>query len=224
MSFPLFLTGITGSMGCGKSTVGALLERQGARKLDSDRLAREVLAPGSSGLQAVLDRFGRDLLDQAGVLNRRLLGQRAFASQEGWQDLEAIIHPRVVARQRQLLAQWAEHPQPEGAPLMVVMEIPLLFETGAQVRLDTVVAVVCGQKRQQAWLADRPGRMTPELQRKLLARQWTETEKARRADHVVDNTGSREELDLSAVRLWNTLLNQARQTVNPAWPTRWPTS
>lgn len=201
----MHIVGVTGVMGSGKSTVCALLAALGARHLDADQLARQAIAPGTPGFDRVVARFGRQILDGEGHLIRSRLAQLAFADQESLGDLEAIIHPQVARLQAKFLAGLA-------GEALVVLEIPLLFETGAQGRCDRTIAVACGGGR----LTDRPGAL-PEVVARMNARQLPEGEKCRRADHVIDNRGPLAATRQQVAQLW------PRLTAAPArvWPGHW---
>ena len=126
--------GLTGGVASGKSTVSAILAELGAVVIDADLLAREVVAPGTEGLAAVVEEFGPDVLGPDGGLDRPRLGALVFADPERRRALEAIIHPRVRARAAEI-----EAAAPAGA--VVVHDIPLLAETGQAASFDAVVVV-----------------------------------------------------------------------------------
>ena len=126
--------GLTGGIGSGKSAVSAMLAEKGAVVIDSDVLAREVVAPGSPGLAAVVDAFGSDVLTADGELDRPALGRIVFADPDARRRLEAITHPLVRARARDIEAGTL-------AGTVIVHDIPLLVETGQQDKFDAVVVV-----------------------------------------------------------------------------------
>lgn len=218
----LFITGVTGSIGCGKSTVTQMLGVLGARILDADQLARDVVAPGTQGLQAVVARFGSDILDHASspqpVLNRRLLAERVFDNPKARQDLEAIIHPRVYHSMAATLARWEQGSTP-GMCLVVALEIPLLMETNVDSLCDLIVVVACGD-RQWERLQSRMG-MSATSKKNIILQQLPENTKKKRAHWIVDNNG-----DLSATkdqtkRLWDDIQERIQQQLPQAWPAQW---
>ncbi len=142
--------GLTGGIASGKSAVAELLAAHGAVIIDSDVLAREVVAPGTPGLAAVVERFGPGVLRPDGVLDRAALGAVVFADPAARRDLEAIIHPTVRARAAELAAA-----APRDA--VVVQMIPLLVETGQQDRFDLVVVVDVEPEVQLARIRQRDG-------------------------------------------------------------------
>lgn len=128
---------LTGGIGSGKSTVADLLAANGAVIIDSDVLAREVVEPGTDGLAAVVERFGDGVLTEDGSLDRPALGRLVFADDGARADLNAIVHPRVRARARELRAA-ALASDPDA---VVIDVIPLLVETGLADRFDVVIVV-----------------------------------------------------------------------------------
>src|SRR5688572_113811 len=119
----MLMVGLTGGIGSGKSAVAARLAELGAVVIDADRLAREVVAPGTDGLAEVVAGFGPEVLDASGALDRAALGRRVFGDEAARRRLEAIIHPRVRSRTADLVAA-----APPGS--VVVNDVPLLVEAG----------------------------------------------------------------------------------------------
>lgn len=189
--------GLTGGIGSGKSRVSAVLADQGAVVIDSDRLAREVVEPGTDGLAAVVARFGTDVLAADGALDRGVLGARIFTDADGRRDLERIIHPLVRARAAQIERSAA-------ADAVVVHDIPLLVETGQADAFDVVVVVDAPVETQvERLVADRG--MTADAALERIAAQATRKERTEVADVVVDNTGTLAALTDRAQRLWDEL-------------------
>lgn len=221
----LFLLGVTGSLGCGKSRVSRWLAAQGAYLLDADQDARAVLMPGSAGWQAVLDHFGPTILmpDSAPLsqrpIDRRRLGEIIFQDATARQTLEAIVHPRIYQQQALALAQWQER-VPTGMRAIVVAEIPLLFETESAHRFDWTVAVLCGPA-QKARLRERSG-MSETVQQAVIAQQLSEQEKAARAHQIIDNRGPWSATEAQMAALWAEL--PTRKVDRYAWPAAWPES
>ncbi len=196
------ILGITGNIASGKSTAGSFFEQQGAIRICADELAREVVAPGSLGLRAVIERFGAELLDEGGALNRQMLASIVFADPEARRDLEAITHPAIAALSRQRLAA-ARHC---GASL-VVYEAPLLFEAGAQDRVDRVLVVSVDSQVQLSRLMARDGFTRTEALQRIEA-QMPQDEKVSRADYLIDNSGSKEQFVEQLRALWRRLAPQ----------------
>jgi dephospho-CoA kinase len=190
-----FHVGLTGGIASGKSTVAELLAAHGAVIIDSDRLAREVVEPGTAGLVAVVDRFGAGVLAADGSLDRAALGRIVFADPSARADLEAIVHPLVRARAAGLAAS-----APAGA--VVVQMIPLLVETGQAGNFDQVVVVDVEPAVQLARLQQRDGFSAEEAAARVVAQAPREL-RLRAADVVIDNSGSPEQLADAVERLWS---------------------
>jgi dephospho-CoA kinase len=178
--------GLTGGVASGKSTVSATLRELGAVVVDADALAREVVAPGTPGLAAVVAEFGPEILDPEGALDRTRLGAVVFADPDRRAALEAIVHPLVRARAREL-----EAAAPPGA--LVVHDIPLLVETGQASHFDAVLVVdVPVEVQVERAVQDRG--WTEEEARSRIAAQASREERIAAATYVLDNTGTVEDL------------------------------
>jgi len=175
--------GLTGSIASGKSSIAAMFADLGATVVSADQLAREVVAPGSATLQALVEAFGPSLVDAAGILDREALAQRVFDDPQARARLNAITHPAIArlaeARLRELRAL--------KVPL-VIYEAPLLFEAGAAQRVDLVLTVMLDPAVQRQRLAGRD-RLTPAQMQARIDAQWPQAEKIARADFVIDNSG-----------------------------------
>jgi dephospho-CoA kinase len=178
--------GLTGGVASGKSTVAAVLTELGAVVIDADKLAREVVAPGTDGLRRVVEAFGPDVLDADGSLDRPALGAIVFGDEPARRRLEAIVHPLVRARGREL-----EEAAPEGA--LVVHDIPLLAETGQADRFDAVIVVDVPVQTQIDRMVEQRG-ATPEEAQARVAAQATREQRLAVATYVIDNTGTLEDL------------------------------
>ena len=189
--------GLTGGIGSGKSTVGALLAEHGAVVIDSDALAREVVAAGSAGLDAVVDAFGPEVLTETGELDRAAMGRRVFADGAARARLEAVIHPRV----RQRAAEIEASAPPDA---VVVHDIPLLVETGQAASFDVVVVVDAPVELQVDRLTRERGMTTDEARSRIDA-QASREERLAVADHVVVNDSTPAELSSAVDRLWTQL-------------------
>ncbi|WP_445256689.1 dephospho-CoA kinase [Nocardioides aurantiacus] len=178
--------GLTGGVASGKSTVAAVLRELGAVVIDADVLAREVVEPGTPGLQAVVEAFGTGLLTEDGRLDRPAMGRLVFADAEARTRLEQIVHPLVYARIVELESQ-----APAGA--VVVHDIPLLTENGRQGDFDCVVVVDAPEELQlERMVADRG--WTTDDARARIAAQATREQRRAIATYVIENTGTREDL------------------------------
>ncbi|MEJ2542139.1 MAG: dephospho-CoA kinase [Gemmatimonadota bacterium] len=182
------IVGLTGNVAAGKSTVAEAWARAGVPVLDADDLAAEALAPGTPGLAEVVEAFGDGILEAGGVLDRAALRERVFRDAEARKTLEAIVHPRV----RQGRDAWLDGQRAEGESL-VVLEIPLLFETGAASSVDSVVLVDAPEEVRQDRMVRSRG-LDPAEARRIMASQMSAADKRTRADHILDNEGDLESL------------------------------
>lgn len=190
--------GLTGGIGSGKSAVSALLTGHGAFVIDYDQLAREVVEPGSPALAEIARRFGDDILTDDGALNRPALGAIVFNDPEALRTLEAITHPAIWA-----LA--AEREASAGPDAIVVHDNALLVEMGHYRACDAVIVVDVPQDVQIARLAATRG-MTEAEARARITHQTSRENRTGVADHVVDNTGSLDELAHNVGRVWEELV------------------
>ena len=188
---------LTGGIASGKSFVAAELEALGAVIIDSDVLARDVVAPGTPGLAAVVGRFGDAVLRADGELDRAALGAIVFADDAARADLNAIVHPLVRARAAEL-----EEAVPEGA--VVIQVVPLLVETGLYRGFGTVIVVDVPEETQLDRLMRR-NPLTREEARARLDAQASRDERLAVATHVVDNAGSPEATRRRVRELWREL-------------------
>jgi dephospho-CoA kinase len=178
--------GLTGGVGSGKSTVAQALAAHGAVVIDADALAREVVEPGTPGLAAVVAEFGPEVLGPDGALDRPRLGALVFADPVRRAALEAIVHPLVRRRAAEL-----EAAAPAGA--LVVHDIPLLAETGQAATFDAVLVVDVPPEIQVERLVRDRGWSADDAAARIAA-QASRDERLAVATHVIDNTGTREDL------------------------------
>ena len=178
--------GLTGGIASGKSTVSAILAELGAVVVDADLIAREVVARGTPGLEAVVAEFGPGLLTPEGDLDRPAMGALVFADASARKRLEAIIHPLVHRRSAEIEAAAA----PDA---VVVHDIPLLAEVGRAEQFEAVVVVDAPTEVQVARMVDDRGWTREEAESRIAAQASREDRRAI-ATHVVDNTGSLDEL------------------------------
>ena len=185
--------GLTGGIGSGKSTVSALLAARGAVVVDADRIAREVVAPGTPGLAQVVEAFGEAVLAADGSLNRPALAAIVFGDAQARARLDGIVHPLVRARSVELLTA-----VPEGA--VVVNDVPLLVETGQVASYDLVLVVEADPATRISRLVQRG--LSAEDARARMAAQATDEQRRAVADVVLDNSGTPEELAEQVDRFW----------------------
>jgi dephospho-CoA kinase len=193
--------GLTGGIGAGKSEVSKSLAAQGAVVIDADLIAREVVAPDTDGLAAVIAAFGPDVLGPDGTLDRVRLGDIVFADQQKLATLNSIVHPRVGARMGEL-------EDGAGPGSVVVHDVPLIAENGLASSYDLVVVVDVPPRTQLDRLIRLRG-MSREQAQARIAAQASREQRLAIADIVVDNSGSLAELDRQAGELWSELRRRA---------------
>lgn len=180
--------GLTGNVASGKSEVARSWEGAGVPVINADELSREAVAPGSAGLREVADTFGDRVLTPDGALDRALLREIVFGDPEARVRLEKILHPRI----RKLRDEWLRERAREGAPV-VASEVPLLYEAGLEGEFDVVVVVHSDPGDRRRRLVEKRGIDADEADR-IMAAQGDPDEKRRRADHVILNDGTLDEL------------------------------
>lgn len=181
--------GLTGNMASGKSTVARLLSELGVPVIDADQVAREVTGPGTPALKQITAEFGQNLVDDSGHLDRAALRAIAFKGELSRKKLEAILHPAIGARSREL---FEEH-LARGAKL-VVYEASLLVETGRHTDFDGLLVVTTKPELQAARALARDATLSAEIAAKMISAQLSQEEKARHATWVIKNEGTLEEL------------------------------
>lgn len=190
------IIGLTGGIASGKTSVAQLLERLGAAVVDADQLAREVVQPGQQALEAIAAAFGSGVLNQDGTLNRGALGQIVFADPQARRTLEAITHPAIKSLAREKLARL------EQAGVETAFYVaPLLFEAGTAARFSEIWVVYLDRETQLKRLMARDG-LDREQALARIASQMPMEEKKRLGQLVIDNAGSREELEAQVLRIW----------------------
>ena len=193
---------LTGGIATGKSHVRAQLEALGVPTIDADVLAREAVAPGSAGLAAVTARFGPEVLDETGALDRRKLADIVFPDPAARADLERIVHPIV----RRRMDDWLESLDGGGHPFAVA-DIPLLYETGRERDFDAVIVTACSPETQVRRVMARDG-LSESDARQRVAAQLPIDEKVRRADFVIHTEGTVAETDRQVREVWTRLENR----------------
>ncbi|MFF5443740.1 dephospho-CoA kinase [Streptomyces sp. NPDC012888] len=198
--------GLTGGIGAGKSEVSRLLAGYGAVVVDADRIAREVVEPGTPGLAAVVEAFGERVLTPSGELDRPGLGAIVFADPAKLAVLNAIVHPLVGARSAELEAA-------AGPDAIVVHDVPLLTENGLAPLYDLVVVVDAAPETQLSRLTALRG-MAEDEARARMAAQATREQRLAVATLVIDNDGPLEALEPQVRKVWEQLTERARAARN----------
>jgi dephospho-CoA kinase len=175
---------LTGGVASGKSTVAALLREAGFPVLDSDAMARQAVAPGKPAWQALRQNFGPEFFGPDGTLDRQALARHVFSRPEARERLNRLLHPWIAQEVQESLRQLQSQREP-----LVVVEIPLLFELGLEPLYDWVIVVYTNVASQKLRLGRRDSREVDEIEG-ILGAQGPLSQKAARADYVVDNSGS----------------------------------
>jgi dephospho-CoA kinase len=177
--------GLTGSIAVGKSFVLGVLSELGCRILDADRTAREVAAPGTPGLAAVVTSFGSEILREDGALDRARLGAIVFSDEEKRRLLNSILHPFIIAAQDDQIRRW----ETEDAGGIAVVDAALMIESGGYRRFDKLIVVHCRPDVQLERLISRD-RLSPDEAERRIAAQMSQEEKMKHADFLINTSES----------------------------------
>lgn len=194
------IIGVTGGIGSGKSSVARILGELGATVIDADALARDVVEPGSPTLDALVARFGPDIVDSSGNLLRAKLAAMAFADPQGTEDLNAIMHPPIARLAADRIAR--------SSTPVVVYDMPLLVETKQHELVDMVVVVDVSPETQMERALAR-GTLTEEDIKRRLNAQASRDERLAISDYVLSNDGTPDELRRQVEDLWQVFANSA---------------
>ncbi len=195
--------GLTGGAASGKSTVARMFQDLRTRIIDADRIGHEMLRSSSPASVEILRQFGKGILDDSGEIDRSRLGRIVFGDPQKLQQLNAIVHPRIIARVEDLAAQY--HADDPGAVILV--DAALIFEAGIGGRFDKVVVAWCRPEQQIERLMAKSGLTREEAERRIAAQMPAE-EKRRRADYLIDCSGSLESTREQVRRVYADLVRQ----------------
>jgi dephospho-CoA kinase len=179
--------GLTGSIAVGKSFVVGVLAELGCHVLDADQTAREVVAPDTPGLRALIEAFGNEILRDDGTLDRARLGAIVFADEAQRLELNSILHPFIIAAQDDQMRQW-ERETPAG---IAVVDAALMIESGGYRRFDKLIVVHCRPEIQLERLVSRNGLSLAEAERRISS-QMSQDEKMKHADFLIDTSAGYE--------------------------------
>ncbi|MEJ2199966.1 MAG: dephospho-CoA kinase [Desulfuromonadaceae bacterium] len=192
------ILGITGGIATGKSSVAKMFQTLGAKLISADDLAREVVVPGTPTLSRLIKRFGSKILLADGSLNRKALASLVFSDARARADLNQIMHPAIAELAERRLQELAH------CPKLIVYEAPLLFEAQAEGRVDAVLVVTSDKQQQLQRLMERD-QISATAAHSRIAAQMPQSEKIKRADYVMDNSGSLEQLQQQVKALYDRL-------------------
>jgi len=196
--------GMTGSIGVGKSFVASVFVELGCHVLDADLTAREVVLPGTPGLQAIAREFGDEILNADGTLDRKRLGALIFADENRRQRLNHILHPFIIARQDEILRAW-ELEDPHGVG---IVDAALMIESGGYKRFDKLIVVHCRPEVQLERLMLRDQLSREEAERRIAA-QMPQEEKQKFADYLIDSSDGFDLTRAQIVRVHEKLIKAA---------------
>ncbi len=200
------LVGLTGGIATGKSTVNAMLASPSVRVVDADVLAREVVEPGTLAHKQIVAEFGKEVLQPDGRLDRARLGEIVFPDAAKRKRLEAITHPAIRARFEKIMADLER----AGFDGILIWDASLLVESGGNKNMDRVVVVTTDPATQLRRLMERDG-CSEEAARARTASQMPLAIKARYADYVIDNSGTRGQTQARVREVYTALLGDLRQ-------------
>ena len=201
----VFVIGLAGGIGSGKSTVAAMLAELGAHVVDADRVGHAVYAPGTDGFRQVVAAFGDDIVGADGAIDRRVLGPRVFADPAALARLNAIVHPLIgLAIRGQLAAAQAAPAAPERTP--IVVEAAIMLEAGWRF-FDEIWVVVVRPETAIARVTASRGQSAEEVRRRIAA-QMTNDERRRVATRVIENDGALPELRAQVEAAWRAVTSE----------------
>ncbi len=201
----MLIVGLTGSLGTGKSTVAAMFKRKGARIIDADRIVHQLICPRGRCYAPVVKAFGRRIVCQ-GRIDRKELASLVFQNERALKILTDIIHPQVSAEIKKKIQEY-RHGAFQG---IVVVEVPLLFESGLDRYVD-IAMVVTARRRQQIARASRQLKISQEEAARRLRAQMLLKDKIRLADIIIDNSGTKRQTQKQADRIWPRLLQKRKK-------------
>jgi dephospho-CoA kinase len=196
----MLFVGLTGSIAVGKSFVSGILRDLGCHVLDADAIARDVVGPGTEGLAAIINGFGKEVLNPDGTLDRLRLGALVFEDPEKLNFLNSLLHPIIIAAQDQLLLELeSKYPQD-----IAIVDAALMIETGSFARFSKIIVVHCDPEVQLERLIDRTGLSRVEASKRIAA-QMPQEEKKRFADYLIDTSNGFEETRLQTEAVFHHL-------------------
>ncbi len=197
--------GLTGNIASGKSTVARMLEGMGARIIDADLIAREVVEPEKPAWVDIVKKFGPGILGPDGSIDRRRLGEIVFGDESKRRLLMDITHPRIKETVRERLAEFKE----ENAPVVVVEAALIVEKGGLREFIDGLIVVTADEESQIERLVKRSGHTREEALARI-GSQMPAGEKALHADYLIDNSGTKEETEAEVKKLWEEIIREER--------------
>lgn len=199
----MLVVGLTGNIGSGKSTVARILKDFGARVVDTDQIARDVVAPGTTGLDIIIKHFGVEVMNPDGTLNRRKVAQIVFSDPEALARLNGIIHPEIRSVLLDIISDYKE----KADAALLVIEVPLLFETGMNHLVDEAWLVTVDPAVQINRIITRDNTSMGEAKSRIAA-QMPQKDKVLLADRVIDNSNGINETLIQVKKIWDAAVKQ----------------
>ncbi len=196
--------GLTGGIASGKSTVARFFEELGAKTLDADRLGHDLLQPSLPAYQEVIGHFGEDILDASGAVDRKRLGSRVFSDLQALRILNAILHPRII----EMIGEQVRRFHGEDPGALILVDAALIYEADLSACFIKVIVAWCQPEQQLERLMAKAGLARDEAERRIAAQMPAE-EKRRRADYVIDCSGTKENARQQVEALYPELLRLA---------------
>jgi dephospho-CoA kinase len=197
----MLIVGLTGGIASGKSSAGKIIGKLGGIVVDSDVLARQVVEPGEPALGKIVRRFSEGVLDENGALDREKLRDIVFNDDTALKDLNAIVHPAVYGEIARAMDEYRKDPR----DTILFLDIPLLYESGGEAIVDVVVVVYVDRETQIQRLIARDGFSREEAENRI-DKQMSLDEKKARAEFVIDNRGTFDDLERETVRVFGELI------------------
>ena len=205
----MYVVGLTGGVGSGKTTVSQVWKEEGATLIDADQIARELVQPHTPAWTDLIKTFGKEILEEDGSIHRKKLAAIVFSNPEQRRLLNGILHPRI----QQEIGRRLEEVGRKDPEAIVVIDAPLLMEAGDPRKMDQVIVVTSTRAQQIERLKKRNG-MTEERAQEILSSQMPLEEKVKRADRVIHNEGPLEETKKKAREIFKEIKRRALQKGN----------
>jgi dephospho-CoA kinase len=196
--------GLTGNIGCGKSVVASMFRELGAVIIDADQVARLVVEPGQPAWKEIVERFGKEVLNPDGTINRSRLGEIVFRDEEKREELNRITHPRIIERIKEIIEKYRK----EGAKIVIIEAALIVEKGGMKPIIDDLIVVTADEETQMRRLTQMVG-LSQEDALLRIKSQMPTSEKIKHATYVIDNSGGLEETREQVKKVWEMIKSEA---------------
>ncbi len=196
--------GLTGNIGCGKSVVASMFRELGAVVIDADQVARLVVEPGQPAWKEIVERFGKEVLNPDGTINRSRLGEIVFRDEEKREELNRIMHPRIIERIKEIIEKYRK----EGAKIVIIEAALIVEKGGMKPIIDDLIVVTADEETQMRRLTQMVG-LSQEDALLRIKSQMPTSEKIKHATYVIDNSGGLEETREQVKKVWEMIKSEA---------------